>query len=455
MDFQLLKYHITPRVVKVGKKNTISIKGLDDSVRFYDDVEYLVSIFCADSWKYKEGKELYASGRDMGEILSVFPKDGVITFTYSFMAEGEYEVKIERKDKDSDAHVPDRFIKYWKAGKNRIVNGFSFMMYALENDLYGKKPYKGDLHVHSFESDGFESPEFVAARYRTFGYDFMSLTDHYFMDSSFELVNKMQEVDSGLKVFPGEEVHPMRNGEVFHVVNFNGKSSVNALYNSDVNKAKSEINEIAKTIGLSSDVDNLEIAYFKWIFDKIREAGGIAIYPHAFWHVGRSYNVRPFISDYIIRNKLCDAFEILGGMSKRDNREMAQYAAELKADGVDLPFVASSDAHSSLKQGSAHFGDAFTIAFSESLEQIPNAIMNKQAVAVDNFSVDDKTVYGNLRLVRYTYFLLEQYYAMHDELCNATGQALLRYVLGDEKQKTLVETLDNEREKFDLDFFGM
>jgi predicted metal-dependent phosphoesterase TrpH len=282
----------------------------------------------------------------------------------------------------------------------------------------------------------------------------MAITDHYFMDRSFELVKNMQEIDSGLKAFPGEEVHPFRAGEVFHVVNFNGKASVNKLYYENRQKADEEIANLAKTMGMAEEADNLELAHFKWIFDKIREVGGIAIYPHAFWQVGYAYNVRPAISNEILRRKLCDAFEIFGGMSKRDNREMAQYAMELKADGINLPFVASSDAHSALKVGNVHFGDVYSIAFAETADELPDTVLKGQVVAVDNFNPDDKTVYGSSRLVRYAYFLLEHYYAMHDELCAATGNALLRYVLGDKEQKELVERLDNERKKYDKLFFG-
>ena len=44
---------------------------------------------------------------------------------------------------------------------------------------------------------------------------------------------------------------------------------------------------------------------------------------------------------------------------------------------------------------------------------------------------------------------------MHDELCSATGQAFVSYVLGDSDKKELVEILDGERKKYDADFFGI
>jgi hypothetical protein len=43
---------------------------------------------------------------------------------------------------------------------------------------------------------------------------------------------------------------------------------------------------------------------------------------------------------------------------------------------------------------------------------------------------------------------------MHDSFCNATGQALLRLVLGDDTQNELVGKLEEELKKFDKEFFG-
>jgi hypothetical protein len=238
------------------------------------------------------------------------------------------------------------------------------------------------------------------------------------------------------------------------VVNINGKQSVNDIYNTQPEKAQEEIKEIAKTMNTGSSVDDIQLAYFKWIFDKIREVGGLAIYPHAFWQVGGGYHVRPEISDRILKDKMCDAYEILGGMSKRDNLEMTQFTAYLKSQGIDLPIIGSSDAHSSLSHGNTYFDNAFTIVFSEDKDKIPSAILEKSTVAVANFHPEDKTVYGDLRLVHYAYFLLEHYYPMHDDYCKATGRTLLKYHLGDSDKKQLVESLDAELKEFDKLFFG-
>ncbi|MBE5750753.1 MAG: PHP domain-containing protein [Clostridiales bacterium] len=452
MNTWLLRFDISPRVVLADREQAVTVKSLDSSYPFFDRVEYLVTVIRTDGWKYVKGKELTAGGRDLFTEYKIHPKDGVITFTHNFTGEGEWEIKINYAEDQKP--LVERSVNRWSVGKNRWINGFSFRMYSLKSDLYSKRPYKGDLHVHTIESDGYESPQFVAAQYRKYGYDFIAITDHYYMQSSVDAVNALKDIDSGLKIFAGEEVHPIAAGGIFHVVNFNGKKSVNELYNSNPEKAKAEIENIAKSIDEIDQTDRLELAYFKWIFDKIRDGGGIAIYPHAFWQVGYGYHVRPYISDKIIRGKMCDAYEVFGGMSKRDNREMAEYAAELRADGIDLPMVASSDSHSTRAHGYLHFDDVWTMVFAKDKEDIPSAILNGDTVVVDNFNESDKIAHGKLRLVKYANFLIEQYYEFHDELCSATGQALIRYVLNDKSQKDLVERLDNERKVFDEKFFG-
>ena len=64
------------------------------------------------------------------------------------------------------------------------------------------------------------------------------------------------------------------------------------------------------------------------------------------------------------------------------------------------------------------------------------------------------SVCGDLRLVKYTWFLLNEYYTRHDELCNASGQAIERYMFGDKEQKLLIELLEREVKKYQDEFFG-
>ena len=445
------KYKISPRVLRVGAKSTITVEGLDETTLLFDDVDYEVSVMRTDGYKYEEGKDLMQRGRRLVETQVCRPNNGVLAFTYEFDYECEYEIKIARLE--GDKHFPERQEKFYSGKRARLTKGFVFRVYALCDDLYEKRPFKSDFHIHTNESDGYDSPELVAATYRKFGYDAICITDHYTMLGSKMAIDKLKDVDSGLKIFPGEEVHPLY-GSIFHIVNLNGKSSVNDLYYANPEKADEEIRELSKTFEFPDEQDRMELAYFKWCFDKIREAGGIAVYPHALWTIFGAYNVRTEISEYILKNKMCDAYEVLGGMSKRDNRLSIELLAEMKRNGVDFPIVGSSDAHSVAEHGALHFDDVFSIVFAKDKEQIPEAVINGDTIVVENFDPSDKIAHGNFRLVRYAYFLLDQYFGEHDLLCNALGTALIGHVLGDSEQKQAVIRLNKTVTDYEKEFFG-
>ena len=52
-------------------------------------------------------------------------------------------------------------------------------VYALEEDLFPLNPYKGDNHLHTYFSDGKDSPMYMAAAACRFGYDYCLITDHH------------------------------------------------------------------------------------------------------------------------------------------------------------------------------------------------------------------------------------------------------------------------------------
>ena len=79
-------------------------------------------------------------------------------------------------------------------------------------DQFGKKWYKGNLHTHSTNSDGRLSPEEVIRLYREEGYDFLALTDHWFMGEERQEENFL--LLSGAEYDVGNNV---RDG-IYHVV---------------------------------------------------------------------------------------------------------------------------------------------------------------------------------------------------------------------------------------------
>jgi predicted metal-dependent phosphoesterase TrpH len=343
----------------------------------------------------------------------------------------------------------------WPHMFNDFFKGFEFSVYSLYDDLYEKRPFKGDLHMHTIGSDGLESTRLTAAQYRKWGFDYISITDHMLMEPSLEAIEEYKEIPTSLKIFPGEEVHQQFPRGSFHMVNFNGKRSVNEILRNEPERAELEMEKIAETIDLNNEEDRKELAWFKWVYDEIKKAGGIAIYPHPFWVIIDALNIRTSTSKEIYKRGYTDVYEILGGTcDKEHNRMQVQMYYDMCSKGVNLPIVAATDSHSAINHGEKQFDQVWTITFSEKSDKIPENILKGYSTAVDNYVVTDKNVYGALRLVNYTWFLIQNYYEMHDELCFSAGQAIVRYVLGDKTQKDLIAALENEIKKFNDSFFG-
>jgi hypothetical protein len=108
--------------------------------------------------------------------------------------------------------------------------------------------YKGNVHLHTTNSDGVLSPEEICNVYRDAGYNFIAITDH----------RKVTEVENKKKdflVIPGEEL----DKGSFHVVGVNLKKAIE--------------NE-----GLS----------IQQMLDRINEQNAIAIIAHPYWSASTS-----------------------------------------------------------------------------------------------------------------------------------------------------------------------
>ena len=162
-------------------------------------------------------------------------------------------------------------------GKDQVVAELSF--YALEDDLLGRMPYKGDLHMRSNRSDGRDSPAHVAAACRRIGFDFMAVTDHRQYEPSLEARDAFRELPIDLAILPGEEIHAP--GNPVHIVNFGGKASINALFQDPAYEAA--VGQLSRSLDLPAGVDPRVYAATSWIFDQIRRVGGLGIFCHPYW----------------------------------------------------------------------------------------------------------------------------------------------------------------------------
>ncbi len=184
------------------------------------------------------------------------PQNGGLQIPAFFDAKREYQVTVEEN------------------GQIVIV----LYLYALKPDLFARNPYKGDLHMHTYYSDGKECPSYLASRYREIGYDFFAITDHGIYFPSMMAQEVFADVPVDAEIYPGEEVHPPQRAGIddpvvpVHMLNIGGKFSVNAHFKDP--DYPETIQRLAEKSDPSDGVDAFDYASVLRSLKKIKEAGG-------------------------------------------------------------------------------------------------------------------------------------------------------------------------------------
>ena len=368
---------------------------------------------------------------------------GKVTFRWAFPAEGEYFIRFVNDENRTYLELP---------------------VFAVGQDLVGRYPFMGDLHIHTTLSDGRQVPEVVCANYRKYGYDFMVVSDHRRYYPSLRAIKAFENADVDLTIVPGEEVHmPDVKGvhNDVHIVNFGGEYSINQLVEGEavrevgkdlstrairtenvpdvMTQAQWEdlIAEKAEEIDVPQNVDRVPAAMCKWIFDEIRRAGGLGIFPHPRWRNNVNHVPNAFC-DWLFENRIFDAFEVLGGENyyEQNGFQTAMYY-DYAMKGFRYPVVGSTDSHSSYESNRNAF-ICETVIFSPENERkaLIAAVKDDYSVAVDTISAEFRLV-GPRRFVEYGCFLLKYYFPLHDELCFEEGRLMKQYVTGtpDEREE--------------------
>ena len=431
MQHSLKYFDIYPLVFSANSTAKITIKPLFDHVALADNltirIEYSPMLYLqknsSSGWPVKENCEFKL-------------KNGIITLHHYLEGEQEHGFALFISDSNG----------------NETLH-LSFNIYSLAEDMIGLRPYKGDFHIHSFCSDGKESPEYVTASIPRVGVDFFSLTDHGEYAPSLRAAKFAETVPTSLRVFPGEEVHLPDNP--VHIINFGGSFSVNDLAkSSEANEAKyrKEVEERIKE--LSEDVPKnirFQIASSEWAYDKIREGGGIAMFCHPYWRIRWRYN---YISEecvnWMFKRAKFDVLELLGGYliheSFSNNEQTARYMHEFaKAGGNPQWAIAGiSDAHGC---DTDLFGWFYTVLFAENCEfrSLKEAFKQKRSVAVKTINDECPEIYGDLRYVRYAAFLMKNFYPRHDALLKLESNLMLRHLAGEDGISKLMKTFPKRK----------
>lgn len=410
MKKELSYFEVFPKILKSDENTHVTIRPLGRQSAFNPEADYLLRFLPMDESLEPLDDDHYES------ILIKADRDGALRFKHAFRGEQEHIIRV--------LGSPDT---------GHVLGNFH--VYSLKNDLFSRKPYRGDFHVHSHLSDGVEAPEIAAANYRRNGFDFMAITDHYKMYPSEEAQKAYEGISIDLKLFNGEEVHSP--GNHIHIVNFGGSFSVNELASKNRGKYECEVAEIIKRTEIPAGVNAFEYAASVWVFDRIREGGGLAIFAHPYW-IPNVYHVPQKLVDLFFEKKPFDAFELIGGHEVYSNNMQTAYYSEMRSRGMNIPMVGSSDSHGT--EDTSWFNWFYTILFSGDLEfkGIKDAVTDFYNVAVECYPGEECRIYGSFRMVKYARFLLNEYFPLHDALCFEEGRLMKDFICGDEKAKDLL-----------------
>ncbi len=176
-------------------------------------------------------------------------------------------------------------------------------------DKYGNHWYRGNLHTHTTVSDGVKTPEETKAIYRSLGYDFIALTDHW------EFGEGSDSDESGLVVLSGIEY------------NFGGSDMLTGVFHI-VGIGMDAVPDIERT-------DDTQTA-----IDRIRECGGLPMLAHPAWSMNTYDKIMPFQGLF--------ATEIYNSVSDLPFN-CRPYSGividDLALRGYTLPLVATDDTH--------------------------------------------------------------------------------------------------------------
>ena len=420
------RYMCFPSVVCVGKETEITIVARDTSRYFHPDKEYELCIL-----GLRDDQLDYHAPVSFDALYSIV--DGSLRFSHLFDREQEYHILFREK-----------------GGKETKIS-----LYAVKQDLYELRPLKGDLHTHTYYSDGQDGISMTPADYREEGFDFVAITDHNRMYTSKLAADLYRDIPLGMHIMVGEELHTP--GSLLHIVHVGGKESVCNKYIHNREQFETQVDEIETSLTHIPEQYRRRIAMAKWACEEIHNENGLAIFAHPFWCPKR-YNISEDFANLLFDEKIFDAFELTGGVDTSGNNAQLALWQEQAFKGNILPVVGSSDSHNHDFSRDS-LGRRFTIVFAKgnTTKDIMNAIKNGYSVAAElPYGADeDVRFYGyKLRLILFAHFLFKNYFNETWRLCIGEGILMRRYAEGEPVNDTLASLADTV-ENFYKKFYGL
>lgn len=427
--YNVKDYRVTPSVVCCGVPTEITVAPRGANARFSDGVDYILEIFAAD-----EATAVLDPVREhmtpIRRRLTLHATDGCLRFTETFDTEQQYVLKIilpEEQQYSTNPHYNPPYRSVHSPLKAMPLRVPTLSVFAVQPDLFGMKVFRGDLHSHTWDSDGHESNCGIVANWRRAGHDFGAITNHYWYHSREQALKAFDGLPQVLTLLPGEEVHV--TSESVHAVAIGGRQSVNDYYYEHTEQCRAEITALEKDLDIPEGIDPHNYACRCWIADKIREFGGIAVMAHPFW-IWENVDFMPLsLTRLLYERGVYDCLEINCGDHEESNLTMSLYYDEL-AHGFSLPLVGSSDCHNT----DAHepslpsVGSTLLLARDASPESLREAILSRRSAVWEQWPGESSCrLYGSFRMVRYMNFLVNDYYPAYTELCYPQGELMKEY----------------------------
>lgn len=393
-------YDIYPKVIPVGTASRITITPLDRHCFFDADASYSVTVIPMNHITADNDRKDYP-------VYPVTPTENSLQFTVLCEEEQPFTILVQNQEECL----------------------CSLQIYGVEKDLYGLLPFRGNMHAHSFRSDGVESPELVAANYRKAGFDFLTVTDHDFYPPSLEAIQAFEGLDLDFKLYPGEEVHTPHNK--LHILNFAGNNSVNQFFRDNLETYEREVQNIRQELGLSDPHTDFEYAASIWAFRKIHEYEGMAILAHPNWIIDGAYNIPPSQYLQFLKEKPFDALELInGGNTPYENTQQLAFWHDACCQGCQVPVVGNDDSHGTVNGKWFNIGMTYVLARSNTKADLIQAMKQGLCIAVERYHNEAPHYYGSARLVNLFSFLDRAYFPLHDELCAMEGTLMTAYLQG-------------------------
>lgn len=407
-------YDIYPKVIKANAETAVTIAPLDRHCLFQEGKTYSVTVVPMN----------HIADNDLHPDYPTYPvicRNGVLKQSVHCTEEQAYRLFV-------------------RDGEKLLC---TLQIYGVEEDLYGLLPFKGNMHAHSFCSDGVESPEMVAANYRKAGFDFLAITDHEIYEPSLDAIHAFDGLDLDFKLYPGEEVHAPRNK--IHILNFAGEKSVNQFYRDFPEVYETEVEAIKKELSLSDSHVDFEYASSVWVFRKIREYGGLSILAHPNWIIDGAYNIPPAQYHTFLKEKPFDALELInGGDTPYENAGQIALWHDACFQGRYVPVIGNDDSHGTVNGDWFNIGMTYVLARSNSREDLIDSIKKGLCIAVERYHNEAPHYYGEGRLVNLFAFLDHAYFPLHDELCVQEGFFMDAHLKGDPIGKKGLELLKGQ-----------